>query len=52
MLASIEYLVDIEDILKNMPLNVFTQGKIKNLQTSQAFHLIISNSGTLLTHKL
>ena len=45
-------LVDIEDILKNMPLDVFTQGKIKNLQTSQSFHLITSNSGTLLTHKL
>jgi hypothetical protein len=28
--------VDIEDIPKNMPLDVFTQGKIKNLRTSRS----------------
>jgi hypothetical protein len=43
-------LVDIEDIPKNMPLDVFTQGKIKNLRTSRSF--ITSNSTTLLIHQI
>jgi hypothetical protein len=41
-------IADIEDIPKNMPLDMFTQGKIKNLQISQSFHLITSNSATLI----
>jgi hypothetical protein len=40
-------LVHVEGIPKNMSLDVFTQVKIKNIQTSQSFHLITSNSTTL-----
>jgi hypothetical protein len=40
-------LVDIQSIPRNMPLDVFTQAKIRNLQTSQSFHLITSNSTML-----